>query len=93
MTKYQALLLRFLKGAVAASIPVLVTALSGVTQFNNLTELKQFLITIAVPLVTGLLLAFEKAINWVEPTKPIEIEETPQAKSAVKAKSKAKKSS
>jgi uncharacterized membrane protein len=91
MSKYQALLLRFLKGAVAASIPVFVTALSGVTQFNNITELKQFLITIAVPVVTGLLLAFEKAINWVEPTQPVVIPQASEIQAA--KKSRAKKSS
>lgn len=88
MTKYEALLLRFLKGAVAASIPVLVTALSGVTQFNNITELKQFLITIAVPVVTGLLLAFEKAVNWQEPEKPVVIPQASEIQTAKKSRTK-----
>lgn len=75
MSKSQALFQRFLKGFVASAIPTIVTALAGITQFNNVSELKAFLIGIAVPLVTGMLLAFEKAINWQEPEQPVEIDE------------------
>jgi hypothetical protein len=80
MTKYQAVLIRFCKGFIASAIPIIVSALSGITQFNNLTEVKAFLISIAIPIVTGLLLAFEKAINWVEPETPVEIDEAKPSK-------------
>lgn len=82
MTKAQAILNRFFKGFIGSAIPTIVAALAGIGQFNNFSELKTFLIGLSVPLATGLLLAIEKAVNWVEPEKPIEIENTPQAKSA-----------
>ena len=84
MTKFQAILIRFCKGFIGSAIPTMVAALSGINQFNNLSELKAFAITIAIPLATGALLAFEKAINWVEPTQPVEIE---KAKKTTKKKS------
>ena len=80
MTKYQAIFQRFCKGFIASAIPTIVAALAGVTQFNNTTELKAFSIGLAVPLITGLLLSLEKAINWVEPEKPIEIEDLKSSK-------------
>ena len=88
MTKYQAILLRFVKGAVASSIPILITALSGVQQFNNLGEVKTLLISLAVPITTGLLLAAEKAINWQEPATPVEIPQASEIKTAKKSKTK-----
>ena len=90
MTKYQAILIRFCKGFIASSIPIIVTSLSGITQFNNLTEVKAFLISIAVPIITGLLLAFEKAINWVEPSTPEPLSNEPQVKKSKQSKAQGK---
>ena len=78
MTKYEAIFIRFCKGFIGSAIPTIVTALSGVQQFNNLSEVKTFLIIIAVPIITGALLAFEKAVNWVEPPEPLTYEFKPK---------------
>lgn len=88
MTKAQVVFNRFLKGFIASAIPIIVTALAGVTQFNNANEVRAFLIGIAVPVITGGLLAFEKAINWVEPEKPVEIEQIKSPASKKKSTSK-----
>ncbi len=86
MTKFQVILIRFCKGFIGSAIPTIVAALAGITQFNNLSELKAFAITIAVPLATGALLALEKAINWVEPTEPVDIEELKTSKKKITQK-------
>lgn len=91
MTKAQAIFNRFIKGFVASAIPIIVGELSGVAQFNNATEVKTFLIAVAVPILTGALLAFEKALNWVEPEKPIEIEEVQATKTGSRTQKTAKK--
>lgn len=93
MTKSQAILNRFVKGFIASAIPTIVTALAGITQFNNSDEVKAFLIGIAVPIITGALLAFEKAINWVEPqqAEPLTNEQTETTKTGARTAKSAKK--
>lgn len=88
MTKANVIFIRFLKGFVGSAIPTIVTALSGVTQFNTASEVKAFALTLAVPLITGLLLAAEKAINWQEPEKPVEIPQASEIKAAKKSRAK-----
>ncbi len=77
MTKAEAVFNRFLKGFISSSISTILAALIGVTAFNNTNELKTFLLALIVPLVTGALLALEKAINWVEPEQPEPLDNQP----------------
>ena len=88
MTKYQAIFQRFLKGFVSSMVATILAALAGVTTFNNTSELKTFLISLGIPIATGALLSLEKAINWVEPEKPVEIEEVKSSTSKKKSASK-----
>lgn len=65
MTKYQVVLHRFLKGFVATAVPVITTQLAGITDPTP-ENLKRVGLSLIIPLISGLLLALDKSINYVE---------------------------
>ena len=76
-TKWQAVFNRFLKGFFSSAIATTLAAITGITSFNNLTELKAFMLGLVVPLVTGGLLALQKAIDWQDtPQNPVPVEQS-----------------
>lgn len=68
MTKYQVVLLRFLKGFVATAVPVITAQLAGIVDPTP-EALKRAAFSLVIPLVSGLLLALDKSINYV-PAQP-----------------------
>ena len=96
MTKAQAIFTRFIKGFVAAMgtnvIPLLITELNSGYNFSNSLDRSRFYVfVLSSPVLVGTILAVWKALTWVEPEKPIEIEEVQTTKTGSRTAKTAKK--
>jgi hypothetical protein len=69
-SKSSVLLKRFIRGFLATAIPVVSLELAKGYDLSNPTDIKRFLLTLITPLISGLLLALEKNLRWVEPEHP-----------------------
>ena len=69
-SKFSVLAKRFLRGFVTTAIPIVLLQLKTIEDVTNIHEVQKAAIALIIPLASGLLLAAEKALRWVEPTEP-----------------------
>ncbi len=85
-TKWQVLATRFLRGFVytflGVVVPILLLEINKGYDLSSPLDRNRLMTNVLTPVIVGLLLAIDKWVRWVEQEKPIEIEDTPQAKSA-----------
>lgn len=66
MTKYQSVLLRFLKGFIAGGLGEIAPLLSGGITIHTTSDLKTIGLALIVPFVSGGILAVEKLLSWTD---------------------------
>jgi hypothetical protein len=89
-TKFQVLAVRFARGFIytflGVVVPILLLEINKGYDLTNPLDRNKLFTNVLTPVVVGLLMAIDKWIRWVEPEKPIEIEETQEAKIAARKK-------
>jgi ABC-type anion transport system duplicated permease subunit len=58
---------RFLRVFIATAIPVVTLELAKGYDLSNPVDIKRFILSLITPLISGLLVAADKYVRWVEP--------------------------